>query len=75
MVIKINKEATILNGILKGVKGNVVGADSQCNLVQIRVDERCVVETDYDNIEQEEETPCSNCTFVRNKNRVNDKIY
>jgi hypothetical protein len=53
MAVKVNQEATILNGILKGVKGKVVGADSECNLVQIRVDEKCVVETDYNNIVQE----------------------
>jgi len=54
MSVKINKEATILNGILQGIKGKVVGADSTCNLVQIRVDEKCVVETDYNNITQED---------------------
>jgi len=55
MGIKINQEAIILNGKFKGVKGNVVGADWECNLVQIRVDERCVIETDYNNIDQKED--------------------
>jgi len=55
MGIKINQEATVLNGKLKGVKGNVVGVDWECNLVQIRVDERCVIGTDYNNIDQKED--------------------
>ena len=64
MGIKINQEATILNGKLKGFNGNVVGADWEYNLVQIRVDKRCVVETDYDNIEQEDESiSCKNCKY------------
>ena len=54
MGIIINEQATILNGILKGVKGRVVGVDWNYKLVEIRVDDRCVVETDYDNIVQEE---------------------
>lgn len=52
MSVKINKDAIILKGALKGVKGKVVGYDNEYGLVLVRIDEYTLVEMDEENIDQ-----------------------
>ena len=59
--IFINKNAYILNGSCKGIKGNVVSADSESEQVALRVDEDTTVITKRTNVMQtdnKKDLPC-----------------
>lgn len=51
--IWINKEGTLIEGVLSGTKGKVVAFDSMQDAVRIKLDYLTTIETNSENVKQE----------------------
>lgn len=59
--ILINKNAYVLNGSCKGIKGNVIAADSKTEKIVLRVDNDTSITTKRNNVMQTDnyrDLPC-----------------